>query len=209
MILKAKHNWFIYNFFKGYTLWRVRRQFKPVKLLGEFHDKQMPVLLLSNHISWWDGFWALYINLKILKRKFHFMMLEDQLRKYWFFKYAGGFSVNKKSRSSLETLEYAADLLTDPKNMVLLFPQGEIESIYSRNFRFEKGLERIIKAKENNIQCLFLAFFIDYFSNPKPGIYCYLEEYDNPGFNATTIQNHYIEFYNRCLDKQVKLKDIQ
>ena len=73
-----------------------------LNLLVDFNDRNLPVLLISNHISWWDGFWAMYINLKVLKRKFHFMMLEEQLRKYWFFNYTGGFSVNKKSKVFLK-----------------------------------------------------------------------------------------------------------
>ena len=102
MILKAKHNFIIYLFFKQYAEWIMKRHFGVIQILGDFQEKKLPVLLISNHISWWDGFWSMYLNVKVLKRKFHFMMLEEQLRKFWFFNYSGGFSVNKKSKTIIE-----------------------------------------------------------------------------------------------------------
>ena len=85
MILRAKHNFLIFQFLKQYAVWIMKRHFNTIKVLGEFRDNDLPVLLMSNHVSWWDGFWAMYVNLKVFRRKFHFMMLEDQLRKFWFF----------------------------------------------------------------------------------------------------------------------------
>ena len=69
MILKAKHNFFIYPFFQKYALWKIKRCFEKVHVIGEFHDRKLPVLILSNHVSWWDGFWIMYLNLKLLHRK--------------------------------------------------------------------------------------------------------------------------------------------
>ena len=73
------------------------------------------------------------------------MMLEEQLRRHWYFNYTGGYSVKKHSRSALESIDYTAELLTDPGNVVLLFPQGEINSLYKDTFVFEKGIERMLK----------------------------------------------------------------
>ncbi len=167
----------------------------------------MPILLISNHISWWDGFWAMYINLKVLNRKYHFMMLEDQLRKYWFFNYTGGFSVNKKSKSIIETIRYTSELLDNKENMVLIFPQGEIQTMHSQNMVFEKGLDPILKNKEGKVQIVFLANLVDYFSSPKPGIYFYIQEYNDLVFDSETIQYQYNEFYRRSIENQKQLKN--
>jgi len=202
LILKAKHNFIIHPFFKLYAVWIIKRHYKPIYIIGEFKDKVLPVLLISNHISWWDGFWAMYINLKVLKRKYHFMMLEDQLRKYWFFNFTGGFSVNKKSKSMIETINYTSELLTDNKNMVLLFPQGEIQTMHNQNFVFEKGFERILKNKEGKVQIVFLANLVDYFSSPKPGVYFYIQEFSQKFFDSGTIQESYNDFYKQCIEKQ-------
>ena len=93
-ILRAKHNFFIYPFFQYYTKMMIKKKFESISIEGEFKDSGKPLMLIGNHISWWDGFWAMYINLKLFKRKFHFMMQEDQLLRYKFFNYTGGFSIN-------------------------------------------------------------------------------------------------------------------
>jgi len=134
------------------------------------------------------------------------MMLEQQLRKYWFFNYTGGFSVNKNSKSIIETLNYTKDLLNDNKNMVLLFPQGEIESMHRQTFKFEKGIERVIKDKEGKIQIIFMANLIDYFSSPKEGLYMHFSEYEKSDWSAATIEAGYNRFYQQCIDNQNLLK---
>ncbi len=85
MIYKATHHQVIYPFFQMYTRWKIWRNFHGVIITGEYHEKDLPILLITNHISWWDGFWADYINMKLFHRKFYFMMLEEQLLKHMFF----------------------------------------------------------------------------------------------------------------------------
>ena len=203
MILKAKHNFLIYPFFKRYSVWIMKKHFGVIQVLGQIQDKKLPVLLISNHISWWDGFWSMYLNVKVFKRKFHFMMLEDQLRRFWFFNYTGGFSVNKKSKSVLESLDYTSELLSDSDNMVLIFPQGEITTMHQQNINFENGMVRVLKDKEN-FQVVFQVNMVDYFSSSKPGIYIYIENYDNTA-SGRSVQDSYQDFYLQCVEKQNSL----
>ena len=72
-------------------------------------------------------------------------MLEEQLKKNWFFQYTGGYSIKKSTRSVVESLNYTAELLENNKNLVLMFPQGKIQSMHRSEFVFEKGIERILK----------------------------------------------------------------
>lgn len=198
MIIKAKHNILIYNFFKLYSLRKITTNFENIYISGKYNETQKPLLIISNHISWWDGFWIMYLNLKLLHRKFHFMMLEQQLQKHWYFQYSGGFSINKNSKSIIETLSYTVELLEDNNNLVLIFPQGKINSIYQNNIIFEKGIERIL-LKTNNIQVLNVANFIDFFSKPKPSLYIYIEEFIHKQ-NNYSIEKYYNHFYNKCLE---------
>jgi 1-acyl-sn-glycerol-3-phosphate acyltransferase len=203
MILRAKHNFFLYNFFKGYIWWKIRSVFDSVHITGNYDQTGKPVLLLANHISWWDGFWAMYLNMKIIRKKFYFMMLEKELRKHWFFNYTGGFSVRKKSRSIIETLQYAGELLSDSNNMVLVFPHGRLQSMHQQNFRFEKGIERIIQNRQDRLHILFMVTLVDYFSKPKPSVYIYINKYESEKTTIEEIQNSYNEFYRRCIEKQI------
>jgi len=202
LILKAKHNAVIYPFFKWYIRFKINRNFNPVKITSEIIGKNLPVLLITNHNSWWDGLWVEYVNQQIFKRKYHFMMLEEQLRKFWFFNYTGGFSVRKNSKSIIETLDYTRQLLTNKNNLVLMYPQGEIQSMHEPVFKFERGLEHILKKMENPVQVVFMVSLVDYFSNPKPGLFLYLKEFDGMDFKTESILLKFNKFYADCVEKQ-------
>jgi 1-acyl-sn-glycerol-3-phosphate acyltransferase len=207
MIYKATHNFIIYPFFIRYSIRKIKRNFHNVFISGEFREKNLPLLLISNHISWWDGFWAVYLNMKLFHRKFYFMMLEDQLKKHMFFNKTGGYSVKKGSKSIIETIDYTASLLADPKNMVLLFPQGKIESLYTKTIKFETGIEHIIKRLSSDIQVIFLVNLIDYFSNPRPGLYMYFKEYQGKDFTTEKIQEEFNRFYYDCISNNQLKKE--
>ncbi len=200
-MLKAKHHPVIYPFFKWYAKWMVMRHFGKVRIEGSFEEHGKPVLVVSNHATWWDGFWVMYFNNRVLHRKFHFMMLEEQLKRYWFFQYAGGFSVKRGSRSVLESLAYAADVLSDPGNMVLMFPQGAISTIHTRQFHFLKGVERVLASAED-AEVVFLANLVDWFSDRKPGIYMVHETYSYGGGGVTEVESAYNGFYHRAAMQQ-------
>lgn len=162
-------------------------------------------MLVCNHISWWDGLWTLHINQTLFHRKYHFMMLQTMLQKNWFFKYTGGFSINKKSRSVIESLDYTAELLADENNMVLLFPQGEISSMHNREFVFDKGIEKILQRTKKEVQVIFVANLVDYLANAKPSLFAYLRNYTG-NYKILEIQEAYNRFYGDCLSAQSKKK---
>ena len=74
-MIKARHQLFVYSFFKIYTLAKMRTNFNSVKLNGTVDVADHSVLLIANHIGWWDGFWALYLSMRIFQKKYHFMII--------------------------------------------------------------------------------------------------------------------------------------
>lgn len=201
MIIKARHHLFIYPFFQWYSRWIIKRHFDRVIIHGEFNNRKLPVLLVSNHTSWWDGFWVMYLNLELFKRKLHFMMLKHQLRKYWYFNLSGGYSVEHNSRSALESIDYTVELLSQPENLVLMFPQGKLQSMHRRSFEFQKGIEKIVeKAGRNNIQLYFLVNITEYLSKQKPTLHQYVKEYTGNSALVDDIQLHYNEFCRQCFE---------
>jgi len=199
MIYRASHHPIIYPFFQLYSLWKIKINFHRVFVSGAFQEKGLHILMISNHISWWDGFWVVYLNIKLLHRKFYFMMLEEQLRKRMYLNKSGGYSVRKGSRSILKSLDYTAELLKEKKSLVLMFPQGKIESIHNQTIRFEKGIEYVLKKVGGKVQILFLVNLIDYFSNPRPGLYMYLREYNGTDFTSETLQKEFNRFHAECV----------
>jgi len=199
MLIKARHHFIIYPFFKIYSAWIIGRHFGRIETINNFKSTNLPVLLLANHFSWWDGFFVLYWNIRNLRRKFHFMMLEEQLKKFFLLNGAGGFSIRKNSRSILKTLNYTSELLRENQNMVLIFPQGKIESAYTSQINCEAGIGRIIEKIGNPVQILFMANLIDYFSNRKPGLYIYVSEYLGQKRDTASIQEAYNLFFSQCV----------
>jgi 1-acyl-sn-glycerol-3-phosphate acyltransferase len=183
----------------------MHRNFHSVKITTGIIDKDLPVLMICNHISWWDGIWALHVNQTLFKRKYYFMMLEEQLRKNWFLNYTGGYSLPEDLKGMIDSLEYTGELLSNSNNLVLLFPQGEIESLYKPEFNFKKGIERILQHKKNDVQIVFLVNLVDYHSNVKPTVYSYLGDFTGP-HKIGIIQKEYNNFYKECLSKQIRIK---
>ena len=97
-MIHAKHHPVIYPIFRGLTRFLLHRHFNNINIEGKIKNSNKAILLIANHISWWDGFWMMQLNLKQGHHKFHFMMLEEQLKKHWYFKYTGGFSIKKKNK---------------------------------------------------------------------------------------------------------------
>lgn len=202
-MIKSKHHFFIYPFFQRYTKRTLRKNFHKVEIVGEFQENHLPVLVLANHISWWDGFWVMHLNLEILHRKFHFMMLEEQLKKHWYFRYAGGFSVRRNTLSIIKTLNYTTEILQNKHNMVLLFPQGHLRSMHEKELTFESGIGKIVKGCKNEINILFAANFIEYGSKRKPSLFMHIQSYKGEGKTTTDIQNGYNDFYRDALSYQI------
>lgn len=198
-MLKSKHHPILYPFFRWYCRVIVKRHFKTVYLIGDDFEDNKAILVLANHVSWWDGFWVAYMNELLFNKQFYFMMAEEQLKKYRFFNQVGGFSVKRGSRTIFESLGEVNMLLKDSRNMVLVFPQGQINSIYERNFKFEKGLRIVLSQQSPLVNILMTVNLIDYCSNKKPSLYCYRELY-NGDLNILALEREYNSFYNRCLE---------
>ncbi len=200
-MIKAKHNILIYPMFQWITRFLLWKSFKSIHIEGEFKDNGKAVFLIVNHISWWDGFWLMYLNLKLFHRKFYFMMLEQQLIKHWYFQYSGAYSVKKNSRSIIESIDYTNKLLSISQNMVFIFPQGKITSIYNTKVHFEKGVQKIINLAEDNVQVVFIANLLDYFSNSKLNLFMHLKVFLAKDLKGRVVEFKYNEFYEDLISK--------
>jgi len=193
-------NWFFHN----YILRIVKGNFQQVRFGEAEVDKNKSVLLLANHFSWWDGFLMYYVNHRVLKKCFHVMVIEETVQKVSFFKYVGAFSVSKNSRDMLASLNYAAELLNDPENMVLIFPQGKLYSNFTGNISFEKGLSRIMEAAKGRFQTIMAATFIENLQYKKPTASVYLKAVDGIN-NMEEAQKQYRQHYDSAKQQQNKI----
>jgi 1-acyl-sn-glycerol-3-phosphate acyltransferase len=193
-MIRPKNNKVIHWLFHHYIMRIIRANFHGVKYNAIDVSADKSVLLLANHFGWWDGFVMYYLNHKLFKKKFHIMILEDTVRKVWFLKYMGAFSIVKNSRQMIASLNYAAELLKTPGNLVLIFPQGRLYSNFVDTIHFEKGLSRVTRGNESKAECIFAASFIENFEHKKPGINIYLQKHTgetNLDLLVQAFQRHY------------------
>jgi len=205
-MIKARYHWLIARLFDRYIDYIIRKDFHSISVEGTWRPASMGSLVIGNHVSWWDGFFVIYLNNRLLKKRFHVMMLEEQLSSRPFFSKVGAFSIKPGTRGAIESLNYASELLKNQGNVVLIYPQGKLHSIYNPDFEFENGVERIVN-QVHECQILFYAAYIDYFSNRKPSLFFYLKEVEmKEPLLREKLQGLYQSFYDESLTHHSQLK---
>ncbi len=163
------------------------------RMRGSYPEEQrgLPLIICANHSSWWDGYVAVLVE-RYLNVDGYLMMEEAQLRRYFFFTWAGCFSVDRhNARSAMESVQYAAHLLKQrPGRMVWLFPQGEIQPNDFRPLTFFSGAAHIARLTSPSLLCP-LAIRIEHLAEQRPDLFISMgepllitpEEASKPGFS--------------------------
>ena len=203
-MIKARHNniyiWFFRNYFRLLSFF----QFRKMSVISHVPiPEDRSVLLFQNHFSWWDGYWSYELSRKIFKRKFHVMMLEEQLRKHMFLNRCGVFSIKKNNRDFLDSLQYASGILSNPTNLVAIYPTGELLTQHQQIMLFQKGIDRIIAGETDHFEIVLAVFLVDYFGFARPEIRIYLENYSGDR-TVEAIEKAYHSFYQTCVTKQTE-----
>lgn len=202
-MIAARHQKLWQWFFRIYLSLSMRRHFQAVSYRDKVEDRGLPILVICNHFSWWDGFWVLQLNERFFKRRFHVMMLEEQLRKHPFLSRLGAFSIRKQDRAALRSLNYARNLLSDSSNMLLVFPQGEIQSIYNQQLCFQKGWYRILENISHPVQVLMVANLVDYHAFRKPSLNVYMQDFAlGPETDYKDLVHAYSVFFHSSVKRQ-------
>jgi len=86
--------------------------------------------------------------------------------------------------------------------MLLIFPQGEIQSVYTDYFQFEKGIEYILKKSRPDLQLVFNVNLIDFFSDKKPSLWVHFTHFNHTGKNLREIESAFNHFAENCKNNQ-------
>lgn len=133
------------------------------------------------------------------------MVLESTVKKHSFLRYVGAFSVLPKSKTIFESLDYAIELLKDPNNLVIIFPQGHIQSAFISEIKMQKGIKYIIEKGKTPFQYLFCFSFIDYLQFRKPFVSLYLHHYlSSEILNFENLKCQFQFDYQLAKEKQIK-----
>ncbi len=149
----------------------MRRSFHAVRLLGEPPDLPLdaPVVVVANHCTWWDGFFIYVLNRAVLHRRLYVMMLEEQLRKYRFFRRLGAFGISQGNpRGVRAALSYSAGVLKETSNCLCIFPQGAMRRLHDRPLGFMRGLEAILRMHGGEASVLPVAMACEFLGYRRP-----------------------------------------
>ena len=191
-MIKAEHKKWARVVYDIYITRLLKRNFNRFLMTNEFPlvDKQSALIITPNHFSWWDGFFISFFTDKKITRKIHLLMLEEQLKQYWFFKKVGAYSINTNSpKSIIETINYTAGILNDKNNFVVYYPQGKIENYDKRPPGIKEGIIKVVDRIKIPTEILPVILKIVYSTNKQPDIHV-------RAGNKITI-NPGEKFYNR------------
>lgn len=192
--------------FRKYVYYRMRKDFNVMRFNTIDIKPGHSVLLLCNHFSWWDGFWSDWIATKVMHHKFHIMMQHDHIEQRTWLRFMGGFSINRHSKDVVISLNYTAQLLNDPANMVTVFPQGELVSNHATEINIERGIAHIIKKIKGDCQIIYYSAFIDYFESFKPSVYFHLLDCGtNKDFDFERLKQQINDHHKKSLAEQVNV----
>jgi len=195
------------NWFAIYMRYRMRKAFNQLVVMPFIPKEGHSILLLCNHFSWWDGLWGNYLAYWHLDRKLYIMMQEDHLKKRMLLNLFGGFSINRTSREMVKSLQYAANLLNDTENLVVVFPQGQLISNHTTEIVVEKGIERLIKNIKGPCQIVYSCALIDYFESLKPSVYFHLFDCGIAGeVSFDELTERINAFHRQALKDQVNVE---
>ena len=143
-MIPARKNRLFRAWFAGHARTRIERSFGCVRVDGIEHARTAldagPVLLVSNHTSWWDPLVVLFLTEHVLRCDGHALMDATNLRRLPFFALVGAFGVDRSSAADgAAAIRYATRLLDAPRRMVWVFAQGRERPVTERPLDFHGG----------------------------------------------------------------------
>ena len=173
-MIEADHQKWAELVFDIYLKRILKKSFYDFRIINDLPniDKSKSLIVTPNHFSWWDGFFVYWLNKKILNKKLFIMMLEEQLKRYWFFQKIGCYSIDlNDSKKMFTSLKYTLGLTQIPENVIIIYPQGEIQSYELRPFELKDGVDFLAKKSKSDFQIIPIAFKIHYTNERLPIVY--------------------------------------
>ena len=134
---------------RGAGRFRIRRDLRDVHMLAAASaiGPDTPVLYVSNHATWWDGFLIQRLHETWRQGPLTTVVAERHLRRHPALRAAGCIGIEQGSPTSLRSMLRSVASRSAVEGMGLsLFPQGSIQSSRRRPLGFEGGVNLIARA---------------------------------------------------------------
>lgn len=215
-MIRAQHRLWADTIFQPYLTWMFKRSFHEIRLLGTQPEipNHLPLLLLPNHSTWWDGFFVYLLNKRVFHRTAYLMMLEAQLTKYKFFAKIGAYSIEPENpRGVIESLEYTLGLLNKQGVLVAIFPQGELLPWHTRPLGYKRGVEWILRKHGKPVTLLPLAIRTEFLGEKRPSVFFLFGDayaFDPAMFRSTdAIEKTQTELLNDLASRMLRQEEGQ
>ena len=191
-------------------MWVFRRRFNKMTIKPVDIKPGHSYVLMCNHFGFLDGFFAYYVIFNLINkqqplRALYAMSVKKQMEKKPWLKYFGSFSVEPGRWSIKESIEYAAGVLNTPGNILLFFPQAELESQHIRHIEFKDGIGEIVNRVTGNCQLIWCSTVLEYFESLKPSATMSLMDCGtNNGFDFDKLKNDVNTHHLESMKKTVR-----
>jgi len=144
------------RWFTWYSRRYIRRHFHSlrVSLAGLPPDvRGQPLVLYSNHASWWDALVCLVVKQEFFPGRSAFAPIDAaMLNRYKMFRKLGFFSVEQSSgRGAIHFLRTAEAILQSSQALLAVTPQSRFADVRERPVQFEAGLGHLAMRIEHAI----------------------------------------------------------
>ena len=133
-------------------------------------DPSLPVILIPNHISWWDGFFCFEVQRRLRPRSgIYSLMLESELRKFPVLRNVGCFGMDPGNPASVRRAfgQFKTLIDANPYRTFTYFPQGAIRPQQQRPLGFKRGIELLIRTV-GRVQCVPIGLHIEPMKSERP-----------------------------------------
>lgn len=139
--------------FNHYLDWNFKRHFENILChqMSSIESIKTPVLFISNHVSWWDGFFLFEIQRRTRPQaQLYTIALEKTCRENPILPRMGVLPLQPGNPGSLKALlthlKKLRSEIPPEELLVSFFPQGKIKPSFHGDLGFQRGIEKIISA---------------------------------------------------------------
>jgi 1-acyl-sn-glycerol-3-phosphate acyltransferase len=214
MIIKSKPLPFFLLKMAGYLVERVLKSRLNKLVINPIEIKPgHSYILLCNHFGFGDGFLGFYLAWKVIlkqgqMKRLYIMSVKKQMQKNRWLRYCGSFSVEPGKVSIRESFAYAAEQLAEPGNLLLFFPQGNLESCHIRSIKFQEGIAEIIPLIKGNCQIIWTSNIIEYFESLSPSVYFNMLDCGiNHNFDFDTLKQQVNQHHLQSIKQNIRFTD--
>jgi len=111
-------------------------------------DPSLPIVFVSNHVSWWDGFLLREVHRRVRPHApFHTVMLERELSKHPCFRLLGCHGLVPGRAPSWKAIlaDLSAIRSSHPELCIAFYPQGRIWPAQRRPLGFQPGIRQLLR----------------------------------------------------------------